>query len=473
MKGIASEDTKRFILSHLEDDDLEIPTEFWCYHPNSQEEMCCFWHFIFFPFGGPERDGIYHPCYEYECKLLDSLARNKYIAIYKSTGLGITEFILLWVIWKSCVDEHFQNKEAIFITGPSVDLAKTLIERTKKLCRDKIPFVDNGSYGLNIQGSKIRCYPSNNIDSARGIPRVSAFFGDEAAFFKVKDDTQILRVGERYIGKSDSYVIWVSTAGDEETGFFWDIKEDSKSIYSKFELYESVGLKKDPITKTCIYSLAFIEEARKSESHAQEYLGRWGHNVGDIFNQEALDEITSEDYTWSETNTTMNRVGFCDPGFGTSRFGIVITELRKGLPIVIYAEDFERKAGTQMIALIGRLADRFHCNKWGCDKNNPEIIKDMRETLHLDTIGIAQREVGRKMTQHATTVVRKGKVKIHPDFKRLKNQMMTIKYGKNGQPKKTDANPFDIGDAFIGNLWLRKFGMGYVGIIYESGQASF
>jgi len=238
-------------------------------------------------------------------------------------------------------------------------------------------------------------------------------------------------------------------------------------------MYESVGLQKDPNTNTSIYSKEHIEEARKSDSYAQEYLGQWGHNIGDIFNQEALDEITSEDYTWDESNTTMNRVGFCDPGFGTSRFGIVITELRHGIPHVIYAEDFERQSFTQMLKKIDLLADRFHVHKWGCDKNNPEVIKDMRETLHLDTVGIAQREVGRKMTAYASTVVRKSKVKIHPTFKKCKNQLMTIKYGKNGQPKKTDANPFDIGDAFIGNLWMRKYGTGYVTVINEQLPTSF
>lgn len=468
MKGLASEDTKKFIASHIEEDKLEVPPIFWCDKPFSREEDCCFWHFIFFPYGGPERDGIYHPCYDYEVDILDALDKSRFLTILKATGLGVTELVLLWVIWKSCVDEHFQNKEAIFITGPSVDLAKTLIERIKKLCRDRIPFIDNGSYGLTIQASKIRCYPSNNIDSARGIPRVSLFFGDEAAFFKVKDDKQILRVGERYIGKSDSYVIWVSTAGDETEGFLYEIKEDPKSIYTKIEMYEDVGLKKDTRTNTCIYSEAHIAEARKSDSHPQEYLGQWGHNVGDIFNQEALTEITSEDYVWDEEDDTMNRVGFCDPGFGTSKFGIVITELRSGIPVVIYAEDFERKSFTQMLAKIEMLADRFHCHKWGCDKNNPEVIKDMRESLHLDTIGIAQREVGRKMTSHASKTVRKCKVKIHPIFKKLKNQLMIIKYGKNGQPKKTTGNSFDIGDAFIGNLWMRKYGTGYVGIVNES-----
>ena len=32
----------------------------------------------------------------------------------------------------------------------------------------------------------------------------------------------------------------------------------------------------------------------------------------------------------------------------------------------------------------------------------------------------------------------------------LKKQLMTIAFGKNGQPNKTKDNPFDEGDAFQG-----------------------
>jgi len=400
-------------------------------------------------------------------EIINALEENRKICVYKATGLGITELILLWTLWKACVDTFFQDKEAIIVTGPNVELSKELIDRCKKLLRGRVSYIDQGAYGLSVQRCKIRCYPSNNIASARGKPRVCLFFGDEAAFFQVKDDHEIQNVGERYIGKSNSYVIWVSTAGVDPVGFFYEIKEAAHSVYIRLHMYEPRGLEKHEQTGTSIYSLKFIEKARQSDSHAQEYLGIWGHNIGDVYSQEALDIICSEDYQIDPNDSSQNRLGFCDPGYGSSQFGIVITETRKGIFHVIYAEDYDRKSATQMIEKIGEIAETYNVHQWGCDKANPEVIKDMRDVLMLSTTGISNKEVGREMTKHGAKQVRKQNVKIHPRYLKLKQQLMTIKYGKNGQPKKTDGNPYDLGDAFQGNLWLRKTGGGYVSIITE------
>jgi hypothetical protein len=474
MKGIASEDTKRIITRNARDKEEEhIPEKFWCYDELSCDEHCCFWHYIFFPNGGPERDGFHHPLYEYEIQILEYLeegridSAKRLIAVYKATGLGITEFILLWILWRSCVDPYFQNKEAVIITGPNVDLAKGLIIRCKKFARGRVSYVDLGSYGLKVRDAVIKCYPSNNMDSARGLPKVSVFFGDEVAFFSLADDTQVRKIGERYIAKSDAYIIWVSTAGDEASGFFYILKDENPSNYKRFHFYEDAGLKKNPVTHTSIFKKEQIEESRKLDSHAQEYMGVWGHNVGDIYSQEAIDEITSDDYEINPSDMEMNRVGFCDPAFGTSKFGIVITETRNRIIHVIYSKSYERKSSAQMINELKRLRDEYHVRTWGCDAANPEIIKAMREEIYLSTTGVDYRTKGKKLVEVGAETVAKRKVRIHPIFLNLKKQIMAIKYDKNGKPKKTNSNPFDEGDAFNGNLYLRKHGGGYVSISTE------
>ena len=97
MKGIASEDTKRIITKNASEREQEkVPEKFWCYNPLSCEEHCCFWHFIFFQNGGPERNGIYHPVYRYEQEILEHLEKGRtdsacrLIAVYKATGLGLS-----------------------------------------------------------------------------------------------------------------------------------------------------------------------------------------------------------------------------------------------------------------------------------------------------------------------------------------------------------------------------------------------
>lgn len=478
-KGFVSEETKRFI--NVEGKVVEkkvYPECFWCYNPLSETESCCFWHYIFYPNGGPERDGIFHPCYKYEQEIIEYLdqgkldSAKKMMCVYKATGLGLTELILMWILFKAATDPFFQqNEDVVIFTGPNIELAKKLIERIKQFANERIEYEDHGMYKIQIGKANIQVYPSNNIDAVRGIPRVSCVFGDEAAFFTgLKDDKQIRTVGERYRGKSDSYVIWVSTAGDFASGFFYDIKEEPDAVcsYKRFEMYEDRGLEKDSVTGTSIFSDEYIDEARKLPSFPQEFQGIWGANVGDIYSTEALDLVTDMDYEIDYELGSKNRLGFCDPGFGSSQFGICLTEMRDNMPYVIYSKSYKRQSATAMVKEIGRLADLFGITKWGCDKANPEIIKDMRETLHLNVTAISNKESGRKMTVQAATKVQKNKVRIHPKFLNLKKQLMTITFGKNGQPNKTKDNPFDEGDAFQGNLYLRFSGSGHLSIQYDT-----
>ena len=108
MKGLASKETTQLINNATTRDIPLVPDRFWCKDSLSDVDDCCFWHYIFYPNGGPERDGIYHSCYAYEQEILDKMQMEKldkdidrtaefvkHFCVYKATGLGLTEFILL------------------------------------------------------------------------------------------------------------------------------------------------------------------------------------------------------------------------------------------------------------------------------------------------------------------------------------------------------------------------------------------
>lgn len=474
-KGFISLDSKKEILdSSILDENENYPKKFWCYDPISMESNCCFWHRIFYPNGGPERNGIFHPVYEYEQILLQALEKGEFdlayrlIAVFKSTGLGITEFFCLWIIWKCLTDSWFKDRHVVIVTGPGQDLGKKIIERFKKFCDvGNVDYTDHGVNSLNINGCPIEAFPSNNIDAARGLPKVSVFFGDEAAFFNARrtNDKPVRTVGERYMAKGGAFTIWVSTAGESIECFFYDLFKDPGK-YKKFEMYEEAGIKKDPITNTSIYDEKEIAIAKTLPSYPREYQGQWGVNVGDIYNQLAVDQICADDYKIEPFNDTFNRWGFVDAGFGSSNFGIVIFQMLHGMPHVIFAKDYTRKSFTDMLKEIKQLSENYHVRTWGSDAANPEVIKDMRDTLLLDVTGFAFNKYGKLMTAYASETVGKLKCRIHPSFERLKHQIQTIRYKKTGQPDKNTANPFDLGDCFQGGLWMKKQGGGYMSVNY-------
>jgi len=475
-KGLASRETHDILAQAATRDVPIVPDQFWCKNSLSKEEHCCFWHFVFHPYGGPERDGVYHPMYDYEQQILDKMQMEKldsertldckWFCVYKATGLGLTEFVLLWVIWKCFTDPYFAGKEAMMVTGPNVDLAQDLILRTKDFLRKKgLGYVDHGAYELEINGARIKCYPSNNVHSARGKPKVSLFFGDEAAFFKLRDDSIVRTVGERYIGKSDSWVIWVSTAGEEPSGFFYDIMLEpsegaEKTIYQRFHFYVDAGLKKDKQTKTSIFTPKYLEKASDARSYEREYLGVWGKNVGDIFSPEGIEEVCSKEYEWKEKDETNDRIIGIDPGFGSSEFGICITQKRKGKISVIYAEAFERESYIDIVNKVRMLSEKYHCKRCYVDGAWPEGIRDLRDKYKLSVDAINFNQYGEKMLNYAANKVDFNEVEIHPRFKKLKSQLMTIKYNKKGGTDKTKQNPFDLGDAFLLALYYYKRGSG-------------
>ena len=390
----------------------------------------------------------------------------KWFCVYKATGLGLTEFVLLWVLFKCFTDPYFKGKEAIMITGPNVDLAQDLILRSKDfLIKKGLGYTDHGAYELGVNGCRIKCYPSNNIHSARGKPKVSLFFGDEAAFFKLRNDSVVRTVGERYIGKSDSWVIWVSTAGEEPSGFFYDIMQEpstgsTKTIYERFHYYVEAGLKRDSQTKTSIFTKEYIDKASEARSYGREYLGEWGKNVGDIFSPEGIESCFSEEYGWSDGDDTNDRAIGIDPGFGSSEFGICITQKRKRKISVIYAEAFERESYIDIVNKLRFLSDRFKTKRFFVDGSWPEGIRDLKDKYKMNVQGINFNQYGEKMLNYAANCIDFQKVEIHPKFKKLKNQLMTIKYNKKGGTNKTTQNPFDLGDAFLLALYYYKMGSG-------------
>lgn len=475
-KGLAQRETLQIISEATTRDTPLVPEKFWCKDALSKHEDCCWWHYVFYPFGGPERDGIYHPVYEYEQIILDTMQmevldsqrtrKGKAFCVYKATGLGLTEFVLLWILWKSFTDDYFIGKEAMVITGPNVDLAQDLILRSKGFLTKKgLGYVDHGAYELDVNGARIKCYPSNNIHSARGKPKVSVFFGDESAFFKLRDDSIVRTVGERYIGKSDSWTIWVSTAGEEPSGFFYDIMQEpstgaEKTIYERFHFYVEAGLKRHSQTQSSIFSEEQINKAREARSFEREYLGIWGKNVGDIFSPEGIELCCKDEYKWEVGDDSNDRVIGIDPGFGSSEFGVCIMQKIKGKKAVIYAEAFERASYIDMINKLVELSSKFKTKRIFVDSSWPEGIRDLRDKHHMNVQGIAFNQYGEKMLNYAANHIDFQNVMIHPMFKKLKMQLMTIKYNNKGGTNKTKQNPFDLGDAFLLALYYYKMGAG-------------
>ncbi|MGA9171995.1 MAG: hypothetical protein WBZ20_17795, partial [Nitrososphaeraceae archaeon] len=244
---------------------------------------------------------VKHSLYMYEYDLFQELMKDrpkpndsivmrqqhKHLAVIKATGLGITEFVLRWIAWMCIRNDDLKGKRVRIVTGPNIALAITLIKRLKDLFlnaeSDYQLVFDTKETVLVINGCLIQAFPSHHLDAMRGLTNVAIVFQDEASFFEINQANDAIDVSQRYIAKSDPYLIVVSTP-NKPGDMLHQITEQSedKCIYKRIYLPYTVGVGN-------IFSQQDIEIAERSTSFEREYNLKFLGLVGNVFLPEKID----------------------------------------------------------------------------------------------------------------------------------------------------------------------------------------
>jgi hypothetical protein len=90
---------------------------------------------------------------------------------------------------------------------------------------------------------KIEAFPSHHLDAMRGLPNISFILLDEADFFPPGQQQDARDVTERYIAKSNPYIVMVSTP-DAPDGLFERIEKEAEDtcIYKRIFLDYTYGI---------------------------------------------------------------------------------------------------------------------------------------------------------------------------------------------------------------------------------------
>jgi hypothetical protein len=169
----------------------------------------------------------------YDCLLgVDGSFKDKHLWVKKSTGLGITEFMLRLMAWLCTSQMHIENVQMCIVTGPNIDIAIKLIKRMKNMTERNLclTFSDKETV-LELNGCRIEAYPSNHINSFRALENPKFILIDEGDFFRKSEQDDVRFVSERYIGKSDPYIVMVSTP-NAPNGLFEKIEKESEASVS-------------------------------------------------------------------------------------------------------------------------------------------------------------------------------------------------------------------------------------------------
>jgi hypothetical protein len=335
--------------------------------------------------GLPIKEGKAFPLFDYEQMLFDTLQKHKHIWIKKATGLGITEFMLRYMAWLCLKDDTYKGAQMPIVCGPNQDIAIKLIKRLKAMFEPLGVLFDTKETVVELNGCAIEAYPSNYLDAYRSLERPKFIFLDEADFFPPGQQQDARDVAERYIAKSNPWIVMVSTPNAPE-GLFERIEKEPANtcLYRRLFLDYTYGLGR-------IYTAEEIQAAKASPSFEREYNLKYLGLIGNVLHTKDIDAAIEKGKKFSEvpsTPYTQKSIGL-DPGFGSSAFGVCITELVDGVINVSHAEEYIRPDFNQIINITLRLLDEYNITFEGhsrifVDGANPSFIKVLKECLNED-----------------------------------------------------------------------------------------
>jgi hypothetical protein len=375
--------------------------EFWIWDKQEHRQefiktsgSCCFNHIV----GLPQKDKRYHPLYDYEDLLFKRLFSNdgqfkdKHLWVLKSTGLGITEFFLRIIGWLCTKDDAMKGSQVCIVTGPRIELSVTLIDRLKALFYSKLGILfSNKETVLELNGVRIEVYPSHHLDSMRGLANVCFILLDEADFFPVGQQKDARDISERYIGKSNPFIVLASTPN--RPGSLFDTIEREKEndcIYHRIKLDYTFGLDK-------IYTKEEIDKARQSPSFEREYNLKYLGLIGNTFHVKDVDRAVLLGKSYDPNNVVVesDKVMGIDVGWGSSAFGLVLLQVANSRVEVLMAEEYERPRYEDMIDMITNMIRGLHSRKIDrsvldttkiyVDAANPEFITALKELVGEST----------------------------------------------------------------------------------------
>jgi hypothetical protein len=288
--------------------------------------------------GLPQKSGREFPLFDYQKLIFDCIEQNRNIWIKKARGIGVTTFFIRYLVWKILSTNELDGKSIFIISGTREEFANYVKKKMEDLFLPRFPNVvfDSKYTELWINKTWIKVMPTKNIKDVRGYMDVAYLFIDEADHFEKSIQEELGPAITAYEEKSNGKTIMVSTP-NQPGGLFERIEKDKNSKYKKLFLDYTYGLDK-------IYDRQFIEKKKIEPEFEREYNLKYLGRIGNLSplkidtavkTGERLKDIPVNPYC-------IHSLGV-DPAFGSSAFGLVLTEhLQEEDKIrVLYAEQFE------------------------------------------------------------------------------------------------------------------------------------
>ena len=132
-----------------------------------------------------------------------------------------------------------------------------------------------------------------------------------------------------------------------------------------------------------IYTTEELEKAKRSPSFEREYDLKYAGKIGNVFHTSQIDAAVARGNTYDPDRP----VEMCaksmriDPGWGSSPFGIVITQFVDKTIQIIFAEEYERPDFEEMIIKVASMLFEYKITKVYVDGSNPSFISSLKRRI--------------------------------------------------------------------------------------------
>jgi hypothetical protein len=284
--------------------------------------------------------------------------------------------------------DNLKGSQVCIVTGPRVEISITLIDSLKAIFYNKLGVLfQNKETVFELNGVKIEVYPSHHLDALRGLANVSFILLDEADFFPPGQQQDARDISERYIGKSNPFIVLASTPNAPNSLFYRiEQEKEQECIYQRVKLDYTYGLDK-------IYTREEIEKQMHSPSFAREYDLQYLGLIGNTFHTKDIDKAIElgKRYNPDRVIVESQKVLGLDPGWGSSAFGVVLLQVANGRIEVLIAEEYERPRYQDMAEKVMDIVrglnrrnidpDYLDNCKIYVDAANPKFITTLKELV--------------------------------------------------------------------------------------------
>jgi hypothetical protein len=213
---------------------------------------------------------------------------------------------------------------------------------------------------------------------------------------------------------------------------------DDRCLYKRLFFDYTVGLGK-------IYTVQEIAKARESPSFEREYNLKYIGQQGNVFSYESIQKAVESGLELEKIRDGNIFLEYAksmgiDAGFGSSKFGIVVTQLTWGHAEVVFAD--ERPDFGDMIQKIIDIRQNYGVGKLFVDAANPEIIRSLKRAFdepvnyehqlariesknlghpvfHMDVLPVSFNTEHKEMLSHTKLMLDRERVAIHPKYNKL------------------------------------------------------